>query len=144
MNKQKGFTLLELMIVVVIIAIIAAFAMFNYAKYGYRSRRVDGKEMLARVAASEERYYSTRNKYTTDLTQLSYVASAPCNQVGASDKCYYLVTAAAGKTADNQSYKLTAAPQGAQASDACGSLVLYSDNDKTPHPGTGDSNGPCW
>ena len=144
MRKQNGFTLLELMIVVVIIAIIAGFAMFNYAKYGFRSRRVDGKEMLARVAAAEERYYTTRNQYTNDLTQLGYAAGAPCNLLGASDKCYYQVTAAFGATGDNASYQLTAAPQGAQVKDACGSLGIDNANKRTPAPGTKDTKGPCW
>jgi type IV pilus assembly protein PilE len=144
MKKAKGFTLLELMIVVVIIAIIAAFAMFNYAKYGYRSRRVDGKEMLSRIAAAEERYYSSFNKYTNTITDLGYNASNPCGAAGCSEKGYYLISSVNGLTGDNQSYQLTAAPRGAQASDACGSLGLDYKNTRTPLPGTGDSNGPCW
>ena len=144
MKKAKGFTLLELMIVVVIIAIIAAFAMFNYSKYGYRSRRVDGKEMLSRVAAAEERYYSSFNAYTNSMTALGYNASNQCSTAGCSDKGYYLVSSAFGSTGDAQSYALTATPRGAQANDACGSLGLDNKNGRTPAPGTKDTNGLCW
>jgi type IV pilus assembly protein PilE len=142
MKKANGFTLLELMIVVAILAIIATFALFNYAKYGYRSRRVDGKEMLSRVAASQERYYTSFNRYAPDLGTLGYVATTPCNNLASSEKCYYIISTANGKTTDNQSFKLTAAPQNAQAKDACLSLVLFSDNSKT-FTGT-ESNGSCW
>src|SRR5579859_5914580 len=141
MKKAQGFTLLELMIVVVIIAIIAAFAMFNYSKYGYRSRRVDGKEMLSRVAAAEERYYTSFNQYTNDLTKLGYTSSNPCSAVGCSDKAYYIVS---NTTADPTAYQLVAAPRGAQANDACGSLGLDNKNGRTPLPGTKDTNGLCW
>ena len=144
MKKAKGFTLLELMIVVVIIAIIAALAMFNYAKYGYRSRRVDGKEMLARVAAAEERYYTSFNAYTNSMTALGYNASNPCSAAGCSDNGYYLISSANGATGDTQSYQLTATPRGAQANDACGSLGLDYKNVKTPAVGTKDTNGLCW
>src|SRR5262249_49395430 len=142
MKKAKGFTLLELMIVVVIIAVIAAFAMFNYAKYGYRSRRVDGKEMLSRVAAAEERYYTSFNKYTNTMTDLGYNTSNPCSAAGCSDKGYYVISSANGATGDNQSYALTATARSPQDKDACANLTLDYKNAKGF---TGNqSNGTCW
>jgi type IV pilus assembly protein PilE len=142
MKKAKGFTLLELMIVVVIIAIIAAFAMFNYAKYGYRSRRVDGKEMLARVAAAEERYYTSFNAYTNSMTALGYNAANQCSAAGCSDKGYYLISSVNGATSDNQSYTLTATARAPQDKDACGNLTLDYKNGKG-YSGN-QSNGNCW
>ena len=59
MNRSHGFTLLELMIVLVIIAILAAIAIPAYGRYAYRAHRVDGQELLLRVANAQERYYST-------------------------------------------------------------------------------------
>ena len=141
MKKQNGFTLIELMIVVAILAIIATFALFNYAKYGYRSRRVDGKEMLTRVAAAQERYYTSFNKYAPDLATLNYAATASC-VIGGSEKCYYVISTANGKTGDAQSFLLTGTPQNAQVKDACKNLQLYSDNTKS-FTGT-ESNGNCW
>ncbi len=49
----RGFSLIELMIVVAIIAILASLAYYNYGRYAFRARRVDGREMLMRVAAAE-------------------------------------------------------------------------------------------
>jgi type IV pilus assembly protein PilE len=142
MKREKGFTLIELMIVVAIIAIIAAFALFNYSKYGYRSRRVDGKDMLSRVAAAQERYYTNFNRYAPDLGTLNFVATGACGAVGYSEKCYYLVTTANGASGDAQSYSLVATPENAQATDACGTLTLTSANGKTY--GGNQSNGNCW
>lgn len=134
-NKNRGFTLLELMIVVIVIAILATLAIYNYAKYGYRSRRADGKEMIQRVAAAEERYYTNFNKYTTTLTDLNFTS-------GTSEQGYYLVTAANGASGDTQTYILSAAPQKVQTNDACKTLTLDNTGQKAF---TGaETNGNCW
>ncbi|MEB2317016.1 MAG: prepilin-type N-terminal cleavage/methylation domain-containing protein, partial [Xanthomonadaceae bacterium] len=66
---QRGFTLIEVMVVVAIVAILAAIAYPSYSDYAFRARRVDGKEMMMRVAAAQERYYTNLNSYAT-VTQL--------------------------------------------------------------------------
>ena len=134
-HKNRGFTLLELMIVVIVIAILATLAIYNYAKYGYRTRRADGKEMIQRVAAAEERYYTNFNKYTTTLSDLNFSS-------GTSVKGYYLVSAANGTSGDTQSYILSAAPQGVQANDACVNLTL--DNTGAQAFTGAETNGKCW
>ena len=134
-NKNRGFTLLELMIVVIVIAILATLAIFNYAKYGYRTRRADGKEMIQRVAAAEERYYTNFNKYTTTLSDLNFTS-------GISAKTYYLVTPANGTSGDTQTYKLSAVPQGVQANDVCKNLTL--DNTGQQAFTGAETNGKCW
>lgn len=146
-NKMGGFTLLELMVVVVIIAILATFAMVNYSKYGYRARRADGKEALARVASAQERYYTNYNKYAATLTDLGFKAAPPCNILGASEKCYYVVTTANGASGDNSTYTLTGTPQApSQNNDVCGNLTIDNTGQKLPAPNTmpANSNGSCW
>src|SRR5690606_11790491 len=59
----RGFTLIELMIVVAIVAILAAIAYPSYINYIQRTRRADGHEMLMRMAAAQERYYTNYNHY---------------------------------------------------------------------------------
>lgn len=63
MKKQKGFTLIELMIVVVIVAILAAIAIPSYQSHIEKTRRADAKEALTRIAAAQERYFFTNNSY---------------------------------------------------------------------------------
>ena len=134
LRREKGFTLIELMIVVAIVALLAALAYFNYSKYAFRARRADGKEALTRIAAAEERYYTTRNVYVSDLTALGYTTATV-----QSEKTYYTITATTSNA--NQAFSLSAAPQGAQAKDACGSLTLDNGNVRAP---TTSSNGDCW
>ena len=131
----RGFTLIELMIVVAIVAILAAIAYPSYTKQVQRTRRADGREMLMRIASAQERYYTTRNSYTTTLADLGFTS-------GASEKGYYDVAVDNGATGDTQSYKLTATPAGVQAGDACGDLTI--DNTGKKGRSGSDSNGTCW
>lgn len=64
MSSQRGFTLIELMIVVAIIAILAAVAFPSYSNYVVRSNRVDMQAHMLQLATTLERYKSQRLSYT--------------------------------------------------------------------------------
>lgn len=144
-KKTRGFTLLELMVVVAIIAILASLAFPAYIRYGQRARRVDGKELLMRVAAAQERYYTNFNRYA--VNPLTAATSLGLNSL-LSERGYYTITSANGATGNTQSYVLTATPVagGAQAADQCGALTVNNTGVKTPIATAmpQNSNGPCW
>lgn len=75
LGKTRGFTLLELVIVVLIISILAAVAIPQYRQYVVRSHRVDAQSALVDLAARQERYYYSNNAYTDDLTKLNAVST---------------------------------------------------------------------
>lgn len=144
-GKSGGFTLIELLIVVTIIAILAAFALPAYTRYGQRARRVDGKELLMRVAAAQERFYTNFNRYATNpLTAPTSLGLGTLT----SERGHYTISSANGPTGDTQSYVLTATPVagGQQANDQCGALTVSNTGVKTPAAGVmpQNSNGPCW
>ncbi|WP_413625839.1 type IV pilin protein [Luteibacter sp. Lutesp34] len=70
-RQSRGFTLIELVIVVLIVAILAAVAIPSYRKYIIRSHRVDAQAALIDVAAREERYFYSKNAYTDSLDDLN-------------------------------------------------------------------------
>lgn len=62
-KKQKGFTLVELMISVAIVAILAAVAYPSYTSSVNKGRRADAQNSLLNFAALQERFYSDRGSY---------------------------------------------------------------------------------
>lgn len=140
MKLQRGFTLIELMVVVAIIAIIAAVAVPSYLRYGIRARRADGQELLLRVANAQERYYATNNHYGS-LNQLGYTTAAS----KLSEKGYYsLDMKPASDSTSALEYTATAVvvASGPQSKDDCDNLTI--DNAGVKGQTGSTTNGTCW
>ena len=74
-SKLRGFSLIELMVVVAIVAILAAIAIPSYMTYVRQSRRVEAKTALLDAAGREERWLSTNPAgYTLAAANLGYTA----------------------------------------------------------------------
>lgn len=135
-RPAAGFTLIELVIVMAILAIIAAIAFPSYQNYLERARRADGREMLQRIAAAQERFYTNRNRYTDDLTTAAGLNLGTTN----SEAGHYAIGIVVA--ADGQSYTLTAVPAGVQVHDECANLTVNNVGARG-YSGT-QTNGSCW
>ena len=129
-SSQKGFTLIELMVVVVVAAILAAIAYPSYQNYVMRAKRAEGRATLLDAAAKEERYYSDANQYGT-------LADAGISST--SESGYYSISISRQNA--NQNFTLTATPASFADND-CGALTLSNAGDKD-NGGTEDT-AYCW
>jgi type IV pilus assembly protein PilE len=133
MKKSKGFTLLELMVVVAIIALLAAISYPIFTSQMRKARRAEARQVLADLALKQEKWrvdhapYGTCNDLVTNCTTFNTTLS------------YYTVSVTF-PTATG--FVLTAAPKGKQTKDTtCGSFVWTVTNGsaaKTP------TTAGCW
>jgi len=65
LRGKKGFTLIELMIVVAIIGILAAIAIPNFLKFQAKSKQSEAKTNLKGVYTAETSYFGEKNQYGT-------------------------------------------------------------------------------
>ena len=73
---QKGFTLIELMIVVAIIGILAAVALPAYQDYTKRARVSEALSLMSGAKASVTEYYSTNNTWPSGNASAGLAAKA--------------------------------------------------------------------
>jgi type IV pilus assembly protein PilE len=128
-SRSKGFTLVELMIVVAIVAILAAIAYPSYSAYVQRSRRAQAKADLTQIAQDLER------QFTVQKTYIGYAPDGgfPTNSPHDGGTTAYTIDAVLLA----RSYVLTATTAGPQTSDLCGNLTLDQAGVKTHSAGDG-------
>ena len=131
--KARGFTLIEILVVVAILAIITAVAIPSYRDYVLKSRRYDGLKTLNLLVLAQERYYNENNAYSSSFDSISaYIGDAVSD--------YYTFTV----TINSNGYTLTATANADQSADdekgqECNPLTLTINGlNRTELP------EPCW
>jgi len=132
-SLSKGFTLIELMVVIAIIGILVSIVMPGYRHYVLESQRNDAQGKLLQVIELQERFYINNFTYTDDMTDLGY-ATDPfiLNYSGNASYSVAIQTCPTGSalypditnsiTDLNRCFRLIATPSGDQVND--GGLVL--------------------
>ncbi|MDD5019044.1 MAG: prepilin-type N-terminal cleavage/methylation domain-containing protein [Candidatus Omnitrophica bacterium] len=90
MRRWKGFTLLEMMIVVVVIGILASVALPRYVRVVEKGRSAEARHILGLIRDAELAYYLDFDAYTNSLANLAVQVPGACNA------SYYFSYAVAG------------------------------------------------
>lgn len=126
MSKQRGFTLIEVMIVVVIVGILASIAYPSYRNYVLKANRAEGAAHILRILQAQERHYSQNMTYTTALSDLQIDASSETGKYSISTAG---MTACNGRTIA-QCVNVTATA--ATTDPICNTMSMDSRGTKTP------------
>ena len=145
MTFGRGFSLIELLIVILILSVVIGLAIPGYRQYVLRANRSDATTTLLRIAAAQERFYLQRNRYAANDAEL---AGVPPNGLGieGSERGFYALSLRSDNPA--VSYVATATPAAgeSQADDsACWRLTVNERGIRAAFNQAGNPNDEvCW
>lgn len=129
MKKNRGFTLIELMITVAVIGILAAVAYPAYLDQIRKARRAEAQAALMNISARQQQMLLDTRSYATTVAALNVTIPNTVLQT-------YGITLSVG-TATVPTFTATATPSpGSQASDRCGAMSIDQAGTKSPSS--------CW
>jgi type IV pilus assembly protein PilE len=132
---HKGFTLIEMLIVMLVFSVLVAIAYPSYNAFILQSHRTDAQAALTQDQTTIERCYAQNFSYNTACSALP---TFPHN----STQGFYSI---ALSNLTSSTYTLTATPIGSQIKDTtCASLAVTQANVKTGTDTSGTSQVTCW
>ncbi len=126
-SVNSGFSLIELMVAVVIAAIVVSLAIPSYREYVVRANRSEAIEAIMATAGCHERRFTKFNAYAAN----SCPVTVPSGR--------YTISTTVQNS--GQTYTISAAPQGVQVKDGCGTLTYTNTGVEGSSGGTAAD---CW
>ena len=131
LTGARGFTLIEVIVVVVMLGILAAIAIPNYSEYVRRGHRSAAQAYLVDLASRQVQFYLDRRAFADNVAALNVAAPAEI-----ANRYNVAIVVTAGPPA---TFTITATPTGSQTGDRCGALTI----DQTGLRGAAVTTG-CW
>lgn len=128
--RSKGFTLIEVMIVVAIVGILAAIAYPSYVEYTKKTRRAEASAVLFEAAQVAERRFSQTGAYAG--------AQIPTRSPITGDAIYNVALGAGAAADGGYVITATAVAGGVMAGDDCATMTINAVGQTTP------ADEKCW
>ena len=137
--SERGFTLVELMIVVAIISILAAVAYPSYDRYLVKARRSDAQQLMTEITTKQTQYLLDARNYAANLGPTGGLTTGYLNMsrdnwtctVNCVGKYYTVSISSIDNFATPQSYTITATPIAGSSQVGDGDQTLNSTGAKT-------------
>ncbi|HUQ29571.1 MAG TPA: prepilin-type N-terminal cleavage/methylation domain-containing protein [Usitatibacter sp.] len=128
MKKNRGFTLIEMLVVMVVIGILAAIAIPSYQNQLVRGTRSSAQAIMADIANKEIFYLQSQRQYAIGSSALTDLNVTLPQEVSS----FYTVAITGDNTATPPTFLITAAPISGKRQEADGSITLDSTGTKSP------------
>ncbi len=126
MKKNRGFTLIEILIVMVVIGILAAIAIPSYTNQLIRGTRSSAQSIMMDIANKEQFYIQAQRQYTSDYANdLKVVAPVEVTN-------FYTLSITADNTKTPPQFVITATPKAGTRQASDGAITLDQDGTKSP------------
>lgn len=137
-SRNKGITLIELMVVVAIVAVLGTIAVSSYRSYLLRTNRTEAKMALLRVQAAQEKFFLQQRRYASNAE----LDDAPPDGLGVDPTTpgqFYTISL--DDVDENVEYLARATAINGQAEDtaACQVLTINERGQRSPAEDSG-----CW
>jgi type IV pilus assembly protein PilE len=121
-SRIRGFTLIELMIVIAVVGILAAIALPAYLEQVRKSRRASAEAHLMDIAAKQQTYLlDTRGTYASSLSTLNI--TTPTNVAS-----FYTIAVTPDNTVKPPIFTARATPTGGQTADVGGLALTITES----------------
>lgn len=141
--RGRGFTLIEVMMVLVIVGIIAALTLPAYQDSVIKARRADGRAALVDLATRQEKFFAQNSSYTTSVSDVG--SGLGLGRTTSTEGYYDLTVTACSGGAIARCYLLIATATDAQADDTtCTTFTLDNVGRKVAQTSASADSPNCW